>query len=344
MLIDTGSLLQPVSPVEPAGPNLEYSPDFAALERATQGTPDRQMGNAILPGQPPDPDVVVEQAISLLQRSKDLRIALKLQRALLARGGLSAFLHAFALLRGLLDEFWDTVHPQLDPEDDPSFTARRNALAALCAPELLRELRRSPLLDSRVHGPVTLQEIATAISPHPNQDEPSRALSKRIEATLLEQDPRELVQWLTLFERALDHLAALTAAFQRAEVPLPEFAPLSLLLRQAALALCQRVSAEPAADPPSPAPDVLLAPAAIADDAQHRAAPAPNSIRDRHDVVRRLDELRAYYRAHEPSSPLPLLLERCQRLATLDFMAIVKDIAPDALAKVELIAGTTASK
>jgi type VI secretion system protein ImpA len=62
MLIDTISLLQTVSTLEPAGPNLEYSPDFAALDRAAQGTPDRQMGSAVLPGQPPDPDAVVERA------------------------------------------------------------------------------------------------------------------------------------------------------------------------------------------------------------------------------------------------------------------------------------------
>lgn len=62
-------------------------------------------------------------------------------------------------------------------------------------------------------------------------------------------------------------------------------------------------------------------------------------VRNRDDVVMLLDKICGYYERQEPSSPLPLLLKRCRRLATLSFMDIVKDLAPSALQQVELIGG-----
>ena len=62
-------------------------------------------------------------------------------------------------------------------------------------------------------------------------------------------------------------------------------------------------------------------------------------IRSREDVVRALDKICSYYERHEPSSPLPLLLQRCKRLATMSFIEIVREMVPDGLSQVEVIAG-----
>jgi type VI secretion system protein ImpA len=55
--------------------------------------------------------------------------------------------------------------------------------------------------------------------------------------------------------------------------------------------------------------------------------------------VRALDKICDYYARHEPSSPLPLLLQRCKRLATMSFIEIVREMVPDGLSQVEIIAG-----
>jgi type VI secretion system protein ImpA len=68
------------------------------------------------------------------------------------------------------------------------------------------------------------------------------------------------------------------------------------------------------------------------------------TIRSRDDVVMLLDKISGYYERNEPSSPLPLLLQRCRRLAALSFVDIVKDLAPSALQQVELIAGIAKEK
>ena len=62
-------------------------------------------------------------------------------------------------------------------------------------------------------------------------------------------------------------------------------------------------------------------------------------ITSRDDVVRALDKICDYYARHEPSSPLPLLLQRCKRLATMSFIEIVREMVPDGLSQVEMIAG-----
>jgi type VI secretion system protein ImpA len=72
------------------------------------------------------------------------------------------------------------------------------------------------------------------------------------------------------------------------------------------------------------------------------AAPAQGItgvVRNRDDVVLLLDKIIGYYERNEPSSPLPLLLQRCRTLAALSFLDIVKDMAPAALQQVELIGG-----
>ena len=62
-------------------------------------------------------------------------------------------------------------------------------------------------------------------------------------------------------------------------------------------------------------------------------------IRSRKDVVLLLQKICLYYDRIEPSSPVPLLLKRATRLAEMDFMQIIGDLSPDAIAQVRIISG-----
>jgi type VI secretion system protein ImpA len=46
-------------------------------------------------------------------------------------------------------------------------------------------------------------------------------------------------------------------------------------------------------------------------------------------VIDALDRICAYYAEHEPSSPLPVLLQRARRLVGKSFIEIIEDVAPD---------------
>jgi type VI secretion system protein ImpA len=56
-------------------------------------------------------------------------------------------------------------------------------------------------------------------------------------------------------------------------------------------------------------------------------------------VIKALDKICQYYDRHEPSSPLPLLLKRAKRLASKNFLEIVQDLSPEALAQIQALGG-----
>jgi type VI secretion system protein ImpA len=59
-------------------------------------------------------------------------------------------------------------------------------------------------------------------------------------------------------------------------------------------------------------------------------------------VVAAIERICQYYERNEPSSPIPLLLKRAKRLVSKSFIDIVRDLSPDALAKLEVISGEKA--
>ena len=69
------------------------------------------------------------------------------------------------------------------------------------------------------------------------------------------------------------------------------------------------------------------------------AAGRVGGINNQQDVKNTIDRLIAYYTRAEPSSPVPILLERAKRLVGADFVSIIKDMAPDGKDNVYLIGG-----
>ncbi len=63
-------------------------------------------------------------------------------------------------------------------------------------------------------------------------------------------------------------------------------------------------------------------------------------IQTREDVIRLLDQVSDWYAKYEPSSPVPLLLQRAKRLVNKSFIDAVKDLSPSGVTEVQTIAGT----
>jgi type VI secretion system protein ImpA len=66
---------------------------------------------------------------------------------------------------------------------------------------------------------------------------------------------------------------------------------------------------------------------------------AVTDIRSRQDAIRALDAVAAFFRTHEPSSPVPIFVERAKRLVSKSFMEALADIAPDGVSQARLIGG-----
>jgi type VI secretion system protein ImpA len=345
-LFNLDALVAPVSDAAPAGANLEYEPEFRALEEAAVGKREQQMGSGSIPGEPPNFNVLFTQSLALLERSKDLRIAGHLTRAAVEKHGFSGLHEGLGLIRRLLEKHWAAVHPQLDPDDGNDPTMRISALSVLISPEFLTALRSAPLLVTQVAGPISLRHFAIAAG------EVAQATDgPKVDASLLDAGFREVplasVQTLAAaLDGARNELKGLAAAFQAgAGVAGPDFSTLDRVLHQAQTAVRPRLAARTAEQAGAAATPGNSAGNGAGNGAESMPAPPPagpisGTIRSRDDVVMLLDKICGYYERNEPSSPLPLLLARCRKLATLSFIDIVKDMAPGALQQVEVIAGT----
>ena len=181
-LLDLEALLAPINPATPAGDNLEYQPEFAALEEAAIGKPERQMGSGTIPGEPPNFTLLFNRSNDLLRRTKDLRVAAHLTRACIDRAGFVGLHQGLALLHRLVENYWPSVHPQLDPDDGNDPTMRVSALSALISPELLTALRNAPLFTTQVAGPLSLRYFGIAAGELPQQTDGPKVDNNLIEA------------------------------------------------------------------------------------------------------------------------------------------------------------------
>ena len=333
--VSTDSLLEPVSPDSPCGPDLEYS-GVIELERLAQGKPERQIGDALLPPEEPDWAAVGRMAADLASQTKDLRVLAKLTQALIRTEGYGGLRDGLALIRGTVERYWDCLYPPIDPDDgDP--TLRVNTLLGLCDSDLtLKPLRDAPLVRSRSLGRFSLRDLAIAAGnlPPPTDREPPTTAA--IDAAFREVDIEALQGIAAAVRSASEDLRATEAFFleqvgARAAIGLD---PLASVLREADKALTQQIARRGG----EPGEEGGLA-ATAGGDEEVAGGAASGLVRSREDVVRLLDGICEYYRSREPSSPVPLLLERAKRLAYMDFLSIVQDLAPGGLPEVNTIRG-----
>ena len=333
-------LLKPVSDEAPCGTDLSEDASFQELETLARGKPETQFSAA----EPPDWKEVRARSLELFGRSKDLRVAMILSVALLELEGLPGFRNSLALLKGLLERYWATVHPQLDPSDNNDPLQRMNIIASLAMPvgtfgdplRVLERLRAAPLCESVQMGRYGLADILRAEGGMQTTGGKPAATMPQIEAAFRDSNSEQvctIYQTLTdstALVRGIDDFITGTVGAASA----PDLAPLSGELA----AMQKRVA--PYLPPGSVSTDHDEAPVAGEVPGQTEA-PVTGDIRSRADVVRMLGKICDYYAQVEPSSPVPLVLKRAARLAEMDFMQIVKDMAPDAVSQIRGVTGET---
>lgn len=355
--IDIESLALPVDPEHPAGEDLEYDPLFIEMEQAAAGKPEQQMGNATIEAEEPDWQLVQRNAIQLLERTKDLRVCAYLCEAALHNDGLEALSDALQLTNLITQEMWETLHPQLDEDDDNDPTARVNAVLTLTSPRrLLRPLELTPLISVPMLGSLCWDEV----NPYAGESEP-RQLSDEMHAIINHCDLDQLVTRRAAVQQALQACQGLET-FITAQVGAsraPNLEPLRTLLKRIEGQLnswwadrggdqVDETSDDEPAEAESDHHDALAArpvtTSAIALHSTGGGAAAPRGvgpISTRQEAIAAIDQILAYYRDHEPSSPLPLLLQRARRLATKSFLEILEDLAPEGLGRAQELAGLT---
>ncbi|HEX5420346.1 MAG TPA: type VI secretion system protein TssA [Gammaproteobacteria bacterium] len=336
-MIDLTTLLSPVSEDAPCGQNLEYDPAFGELERAVQGTPAREMGGSIIPAVAPDWNNVGEQALVLFERTKDLRVAVPLAHAALQTQGLPAFASGLALIRRLVTDYWDDLHPELDKDDHDDPTLRMNSLLALNdRAEVVGSLSRCALIQSRAMGSVSLRNLRIAAGElTPGEEDGPEPLSQaQIEAAFLDGSLEDLESNAAAARQAVEELDGLSEYLsERAGFAAADLDALAAELRAIDAVLSDHLRRRQGNGAAAGAG------AATASAGAGQAPTSAGQINTREDVVRLLDRICEYFEKNEPSSPVPLLLRRAKGLVAKDFMEILRDLTPDGVSQARLIAG-----
>ena len=354
--IDIEKLLAPVSAENPCGENLEYDADYALMELAAVGKPEQQFGTTVIPAEEPDWREVRGKALELLERTKDLRIAAHLVRSAARTEGLAALADALAVVKGLVEQYWDGVHPRLDPEDDNDPTLRLNTIASLADPAtVVRFAREATLVSSRAMGKFSYRDVQVAVGELPPPAGAAKPEQSTIDGAFADCDPGELKATATAVQESLERVKGLDEAVTDhvGDGVGPPLDALTDVLRAMNKLLQQKLAVRGLLD--DQAPPVASADAAqgaeefggdgssAASAANGRKASAPMSltgdISSREDVIRALDKICDYYKRYEPSSPLPLFLNRAKRLASKSFLEILRDLTPDALNQALAIGG-----
>ena len=337
-MINIEELLKPISPEEPCGVDISYDPATQELETLMRGKPETQFSQA----EEPRWDAVRDGCVALLLRSKNLRVAQVLCLTLLRTEGLTGFRDGLAVLRGMLVEHWEGIYPRLDPEDKNDPTERVNILESLVTPlatygdpmQFLRRLREAKLSDSKKVGRFSMEEIAPSLT-----KDAATAVAPvdpaQVQAAFLDTEPEKLGQLMTAVTEstaaAKEMDAFLTKTIGAGSTV--DWKPLLAGLEEIRKILAPFV-------PQAGGESTEVA----ADGTVVKTAPANSgAIQSREDVVRMLDRICEYYSLAEPSSPVPLMLRRAQRLAAMSFIEIIEDLSPEALTSVHNVTGTKAA-
>jgi type VI secretion system protein ImpA len=324
-------LLQPISPEQPCGVSLDDSILLSSLDAL------RLFGQTRSPEAPPDPegderelakarpplewDKIRADALEGLNKSKDLRLLAYLGTALLRTDGLPAFAGVLTTASQWLETYWPQVYPALDEDA----IARRNALNCFADPmAVIDRIWRLPLVTSRQHGRYSLRDIEIArgqAAPGPLETKPEEAAIFNAFTELPLDDLTALDASVTAASAALTSMDARMRSEGGPEIA-PEFGPLVTQFAKLGRVCKDQLASRGEASGDGSQP---------AGDGSGQVAFRGGAINSRADAIRALDAVAEYFRRNEPSSPIPLFVDRAKRLVAKDFLEVLADIAPDAL-------------
>jgi type VI secretion system protein ImpA len=324
MALDLDELLAPVSEDDPAGPDLAYDNDRMELEQSFEVEVSIDASGVDAQGSDVDWRRIIGQIVDQSGKTKDIWLAVYLCRAGALSGSLETVEVGAHYLAGLLENYWPTLHPQLD---EYGFQGRKGPCDSLTAnSQFINPLRRIILLRHPRLGEYSGHDFERFRQNADGED--GWGMFRAALEDVGDEGLREILERL---DRILDGLkradAVLTANAEGGTAT--NFRPTYDALGEIKRSVQAFVSDSPAADEG----------AAGAGDEGDGGAPAAHGgggggpsvsgrLETREDVVRTLDALCDYYRRREPAHPAPILLQRAREWVYQDFLELLADIAP----------------
>jgi type VI secretion system protein ImpA len=343
-MINVDDLLKPVADDKPCGEDFTYHPSFQNLETLSRGKPETQFSQA----EDPDWKEVRDVALDVLGQSKHLTAGVILTVSLVKIGGLEGLRDGLAAVRGMMEKYWGDVYPKLDPDDNNDPTERLNILNNLSSAgepyKFTSHVKQIVMCESPAMGRITLGQIIAAKDKTPKpegQEGGSNPDMNQIQAAFRDAGPDAAKATLSLVTETIDHAQGIEG-FLDSTIGAGRgvnFDSLDKLLDEMKRAV-EPFAADGESGAEAPADDAAAAVGGASSRPAARGSPGMSgTIQSRADVIKALDLICDYYRENEPSSPVPLIIQRAQRLVDKDFMTIMSDLTPDALSQLQVITG-----
>jgi type VI secretion system protein ImpA len=339
MPLEVQSLLDPMASDAPCGVDLDGTQLMASFDGfRIWGQLDPEWERKI------DWREVRNRSLQALERSRDLRLLAYLAAAVVRIDGLFTFSQLVQVAARWLEEHWDRVFPLVDEDA----LLRRNALN-LFADRLavVDAVRRATLLTHRQLGAITLRDVELASGKIvPTDKDANRPNLDQIKAAIKTLPVEQQDAMLNTVRNTTVALRNISDMMQRhGDVQsTPDFDPLLLpLLRLETMMTdivapaSHQVTANGKAN--GGGPQAVSGPSLDNGVLAGKHSVRTGAITSRQEAICAIDAAAAFFRMHEPSSPVPLFLERARRLVDKSFMEVLQDIVPESLGQARLIGG-----
>jgi type VI secretion system protein ImpA len=320
-VIDSDALIRPLGEGEPCGANLEDTQQMAAIDAF------RIFGQDSPLKVDTDWRAIREASQEALATSKDFRLLAHLAAAGLRMDGVTSLVDSLTVAAHWLTDYFDTVYPRVD--DDA--VLRKNALNYFAdRMAIIDALRRAALVSNRQLGTFSLRHVEIAEGTlSPGEEERAQPPSQSvIVGAFSAARQEELIQVVTSLGSGLDALKSIGSIMveKQGVQAAPDTGPLSETLTKMKEIVSRHVRAP-------------VEEGAAGADGEAAAAGVPGQIRSREDAIRSLDAISEFFRRAEPSSPVPLFVDRAKRLIARDFLEVLAELAPDSLDAVKQVGG-----
>ena len=335
-----------------SGENCEYDPLYMELEELAVPVADQEMGDSVTEGRDADFRKLQKNCEELWSKTRDLRVAAYFTIASFCNNGLKGLEQGLELINYLLENMWDEVWPQLDPDDDNDPTERINSLTMLSpktgafsdAIQFMNHVRKVKLCDVL---PYTLRDyliLQGMLDGGDNYDVDPNLMQGQ-----LRNAPFEL---MSDAQKSTNHVLELinkiTDVFNEKAGQTGYLSLDSLLIEIKHLKKFYDAFVQIPGD--DTVEDVVQEAQEAGDNNAEAATAVVRSvaapvikatdvrsiiIANRADALMLIRKCSDYFEKAEPTSPLPFLLKRSLRMADMNFVDILAEIDQNSLEKVK---------
>lgn len=252
---------------------------------------------------------------------KHLGPAMVLTVVALQTDGLAGFAAGLDLVARLLDKYWDTLYP-LRVDDDEPFYPRANLLSPLGLPynelrdswKFLERVYAARLIEAGRNGPLSVRDCLFARAATLKLSLPAGPEITEEAVLYALPDPAQSQSRRDALSRAISAAEKIEKVFRdkAANQGTPALDELRKVLKAAGELLegKKQIPADPVTPTEKPS-----------------TGPVQNgAIASSQDAIRRLDELIAYFRKEDKTSPVPFMLERAKTVIDKNFLEVLEQL------------------